>query len=209
MPKPPSDRAVAERCSRRAAPSFPLMIAASWLSACATPAPVVQEQPNVLKLSCTLVPATFLKQATELRDYRTDSHGHSVELWCDRDMFSAHWDLRVGWDEPADANGNRPPTVHRTATIAGCFFFNGDNTGPTIYQDPDHVFTKVQWTNKDPANDHKKHEFTYDYGSGDLTIVTTVPDTPPVTTVVRPQPSWEKLRELLPDPRHPVTASNP
>ena len=142
-------------------------------------------------------------RGNELRQYYRDNRGHDIELWCDRGTFNAHWDLRVGGDELVDKYGVVPaellPTVHRSATIGGCFFNDGESFGPVIYEGPDHQYSKVRWTNQDPANQHEKYEFNYDYSSDLITVVATTPGSPPVTAVVRPQESWEKLRELLPD----------
>ena len=156
---------------------------------------------------CTPVAVAFWRRGSELRQYYSDNHGHDVELWCHRGIFNAHWDLRVGGDQLADNYGVVPaellPTIHRSVTIGGCFFDNGESFGPIIYEGPDHQYIKVGWTNWDPANEHEKYEFAYDYGTGLVTVVATTPGSPPVMTVVRPQESWEQLQDLLPQRGRP------
>ena len=183
-----------------AAPVSALLMTALWLCACAgSPSP----DPQQAAAPCSPAGAAFWKQGQELRQYHTDHRGHDVELWCDRGVFNAHWDLRIGWDEFENAPGAvaaaRP--VHRSRTIAGCFVDWGESVGPDIAEGPDRQYSHIRWTNQDPANDHKKYEFSYDYATGNVTITTTIPGSPPATAVVRPQDNWEQLDALLPNPR--------
>ena len=169
------------------------------LCACAdapsTLGPAQPPQQQVAALPCHNVQAAVWEQGTELRQYFSDHHGHNVEVWCYRGMFRAHWDVRVGWDEP---QGQRP--VHHSATIGGCFFEDGQSVGPFIEQGVDHEFTRVEWTNQDPAHEHKRYKFSYDFGSGMLTITAAAPGAPPVTKIVAAQATWDDLKKALPIP---------
>lgn len=183
-----------------------LLATALCLSACAGPSassgPSSQalNQQELATLSCRFAGPAFWEIGTELRRHYEDGHGHHVGLWCERNVFGAHWDLRIDGDEP--------PEARRSMTIGGCFFNEGESNGPIIQVGEGHQYAKIEWTNQDPSNEHEKYTFAYDYSTGLVTITATIPGSPPATAVVHPQESWDKLKELLPDPERSVASSN-
>ena len=181
---------------RNAAAAASLLVAL-FLCACANTASTLDpSQPEVAALPCHNVQAAVWEQGTELRQYFTDHHGHDVEVWCYRGVFRAHWDVRVGWEE----RNVQQAAVHHSATIGGCFFEDGQSTGPFIEQGANHEFTKIEWTNQDPAHAHKKYRFSYDFGTRQLTITAAAPGTPPVTKIIAAQATWDDLEKALPLP---------
>ena len=176
-----------------------LLMTALLVGACANTAstldPAQPPQQEVAALPCHNVQAAVWEQGTELRQYFDDHQGHNVEVWCYRGVFRAHWDVRVGWDE---AQGQRP--VHHVATIGGCFFEDGQSVGPSIAEGANHAFTRVEWTNQDPAHAHKKYKFSYEFGTSKLTITAVAPGAPPVTKIVAAPASWDDLKAALPIP---------
>jgi hypothetical protein len=180
----------------RTAAAVSLILAVLLLAACANTASTLDPpQPAVAKLPCENVLVAVWAQGTELRQYYTDHHGRDIEVWCYRGVFRSHWDVRVGWDEQ---QGARP--VHHSATIGGCFFDNGQSVGPYIAETADDRYAKVAWTNEDPANEHKKYRFDYDFGTGQLTITGTIPGAPATTKTVAAPPGWDQLKAQLPFP---------
>ncbi len=137
----------------------------------------------------------------ERLEYFGDAHGHDVELWCVRGIFAAHFDLRIGWDEPGG--------VHRTRTIAGCFFNDGRNTGPDLSRDASGAFSRVEWTNRSPPSRQVAYRFSYDYGSDKVTITVDTPCHAPISKIVTTQENIDRLEALLPDPPDGGCASNP
>ena len=179
-----------------AAAAASLLLVALLLGACAGAPSTADPSPeNLARQPCTDAALAIWAQGDELRESFSDQHGHDVEVWCHRTIVRSHWDVRVGWDA---LQGTRP--VHRTATIAGCFFDFGQSTGPAITEAADHRFARVVWTNQDPANEHKKYTFSYDFGTGAVTITGTRPGAPPITRVVAAQPTWDDLKAQLPFP---------
>ncbi len=182
--------------ARTAAAAAVLVLTALCLGACAGTASTLEaRQPDLARLPCQNTVAAAWQNASELRQYFTDHHGHDVEVWCYRGIVRSHWDVRVGWDE-LDAQR----AVHRTATIAGCFFDDGQSTGPAIIEDADHRYIRVEWTNQDPANQHKSYRFSYDFATGKVTITGIIPGSPPVTRVVAAQGGWDEMKAQLPFP---------
>jgi hypothetical protein len=192
--------AAGKRCGALAATLPILLMTALWLCACAGPSSVDQGEQQLSALPCSLAAPAFWETGSQLRRSYGDGQGHHVELWCDRNLFSSHWDLRI--------DGGEPPEVRRSMTIGGCFFNEGESNGPIIYEGERHQYARIEWTNQDPANEHEKYKFVYDYSTGLVTITATEPGAPPAMAMVHPQESWEKLKDLLPDPRHPDAASN-
>ena len=115
----------------------------------------------------------------------TDGHGHTVELWCIRRVFTSNYDLRF------IQNG-------QSATIAGCYFNQAQNTGPTLHLAPSGAYTSVEWLNASLTAHGTSHRFTYEIATNQITITTTATCRPPITTVVTPQDNFEKLERLLP-----------
>ena len=103
--------------------------------------------------------------AERVRSY-VDPAGRSVDVWCERGLVTAHYVIRIGWNERADAGGvaasGAPVVVRRVKTIAGCYFTLGDNEGPEISEDSAHAFTKVTWTNMDANNRATAFRFSFD-----------------------------------------------
>lgn len=182
-----------------AATSSGLLATILWLCACTGPMTAEQRQEQLATLSCRFAGPAFWEIGSELRRHYEDGHGHHVELWCERNVFGAHWDLRI--------DGGEPPEAHRSMTIGGCFFNQGESNGPIIQEGAGRQYTKIEWTNQDPGNEHEKYSFAYDYSTGLVTITATVPGFPPATTVVHPQETWEKMKDLLPDPERSGAAS--
>ncbi len=184
------------KTARTAAAAVSLLIAALLLCACAnTSSTLDPPQPDLARVPCESVLPAVWDQGAELRQYHTDHHGRDVEVWCYRGVFRSHWDVRVGWDELEQQR-----SVHHTATIGGCFFDNGQSVGPWILEDADHRYTRIEWTNQDPANEHKKYRFSYDFSTGKETITGIIPGSPPITKVVAAQPTWDQLKAQLPFP---------
>ena len=139
--------------------------------------------------------------AERVRSY-VDPAGRSVEVWCIRSLFTAHYVVRIGWNdrEHAGAAAGQPTAVVRQVrTMAGCYFTHGDNEGPDISEDSAHAFTKVTWTNQDAHNRATAFRFSYDWTTGKLTITATAPGLAPVVRIVDPPDTYEALHKLLPD----------
>jgi hypothetical protein len=148
------------------------------------PSPAVAE---VSTFHCRSAGLTLGKIGRERVEHFEDRHGHDIELWCVRGIFTAHYDLRVGSND-------------RSMTIAGCFFNHGTNTGPDISFDANGAFSKVEWTNEAPPSESVTYRFRYDYGTRMVAITAITPCHPPVSKVVAPQENFERLADLLPDP---------
>ena len=152
---------------------------------------------------CRAAGAEFWKAGNRRVEYYQDQHGHAVELWCARGVFSAHYDLRVDRADPADrhgaAAGQSADVRHHSMTVAGCLFNYGKNIGPDIYRDASGAYSKVDWTSRDPSR-REEYRFSYDFSTGMVTITLTTPCSAPVSKVVAPQESYEKLTDVLPDP---------
>lgn len=134
--------------------------------------------------------------AERLASY-VDAAGRGVEVWCLRGMFSAHYDLRVTWNEPDGAHG---AMVRRVKSVAGCYFVKGENTGPDIAEDPAGVFTRVTWTNANPRDKGAGYAFSFDWTTGKLTITATASGKAPAVRVVDPPDDYDALDRLLPEP---------
>lgn len=121
---------------------------------------------------------------TRLQTY-TDTQGRTVELWCVRRVFGSNFDLRV------IESGT-------TATIAGCYFAQATNIGPTLHLAPSGAYTKVEWINQSLTAQGTSYRFSYDFAARAVTITATAACRPPATTVLPPQKNFEDLERLLP-----------
>ncbi len=121
---------------------------------------------------------------TRLQTY-SDGQGRTVELWCVRRVFGSNFDLRV------IENG-------RSATIAGCYFAQATNIGPTLHLAPSGAYTKVEWINQSLTAQGTSYRFSYDFAARAVTITATAACRPPVTRTVPPQPDFQHLERLLP-----------
>jgi hypothetical protein len=143
---------------------------------------------------CHSAGLAFGKVGRERVEHFDDQHGHDVELWCVRGVFSAHYDLRIGWNDRA------APGAHRSMTIAGCFFNHGHNIGPELFADATGAYSKVEWINVSPPSENVTYRFSYDYASGMVTITMSDPCHQPISKVVAPQETFEQLDKMLPGP---------
>ncbi len=134
----------------------------------------------------------FGPSGARMLEHFEDGHGHDVELWCVRDLFQAHFDLRIGWHDPAN--------IRRQASIAGCFFNDGRNDGPNFSRDPTGAFTAVEWINRSPPSRNVAYRFRYDYATARVTVTVETPCHPPVAKTIPPQPDIDRLEDMLPDP---------
>jgi hypothetical protein len=118
-------------------------------------------------------------------------------------MFSAHYDIRIGWNERGGsgeaATAQPPAVIRRVKTVAGCYFIKGDNEGPVILEDSAHAFTKVTWTNLNQKRKDTGYVFSFDWSTGKLTITATAAGRAPAVRIVDPPDDFEELRRLLPD----------
>lgn len=136
-----------------------------------------------------------------------DGHGHRIELWCTRRIFDSQFDLRAS---VGPARGDHPQgsaAFDRLATVAGCFFDNGETIGPTIIDDVRGAYAKVEWINEDPSH-WRKYRFSYDFGTRLVTVTATVQGCDPITKVLAPQPSYAQLSALLPHPEKGACRAN-
>ncbi len=124
---------------------------------------------------------------TRLQTY-TDGHGRTVELWCVRWMFGSNFDLRV------IENG-------QSATVAGCYFAQAHNIGPTLHLAPSGAYTRVEWINQSLTAAGTSYRFSYDFAARQVTITATAACRAPVTLTVAPQPDFQQLERLLPPPQ--------
>ncbi len=115
----------------------------------------------------------------------TDGHGHTVELWCIRRVFTANYDLRFIRN-------------NQSATIAGCYFNKAQNLGPTLHLAPSGAYTSVEWLNQSLTSTGTSHHFAYNIATNQITVTTTATCRPPVITVLPPHADFEKLERLLP-----------
>jgi hypothetical protein len=169
-----------------------LLLAVLWLCA-PRPAPAQEMVPGTT-MHCRSAGLAFGKVGRERIEHFDDQHGHDVELWCVRGVLNAHYDLRIGWNDPS------APGVHRSMTIAGCFFNHGHNAGPDLTWDAGGAYSKVEWTNESPPPENVSYRFSYDYASGMVTITASTPCHAPVSKLVAPQEYFEQLDRLLPKP---------
>jgi hypothetical protein len=142
------------------------------------------------------------KPGEERLEYFGDGHGHEVELWCVRGIFSAHFDLRIGWIE-------QPSGVRRTRTIAGCFFDDGRNSGPDMVRDTNGAYSRVEWINRSPPSKQTTYRFSYDYSADKVSITVETPCHAPISKIVAPQENIDRLEALLPDPPRGACPSDP
>jgi hypothetical protein len=121
---------------------------------------------------------------TRLQTY-SDGQGRTVELWCVRRVFGSNFDLRV---------------IERgqSATVAGCYFAQANNIGPTLHLAPSGAYTKVEWINQSLTAQGTSYRFSYDFAARQVTITATAACRPPATTVLAPQKNFEDLERLLP-----------
>lgn len=115
----------------------------------------------------------------------SDGHGRTVELWCVRRVFGSNFDLRV-------VEGGR------SATVAGCYFAQAQNIGPTLHLAPSGAYTKVEWVNESLTARGTSYRFSYDFAARAVTITATAACRAPVTLTVPPQPDFQQLERLLP-----------
>jgi hypothetical protein len=165
-----------------------LTVSGSWL--CAPPSVLAADT----VLHCHSAGLMLDKVGRELVEHFDDRHGRDIELWCVRGIFTAHFDLRIGWNDRAIPGG------HRSMTIAGCFFNHGNNIGPDLSFDASGAYSKVEWTNEAPPSENVTYRFSYDYGTGMVTITATTPCHAPISKVVTPQENFDQLHDLLPEP---------
>lgn len=168
-------------------------------------APANRSGPALAALALLLLPCTAAAQApppgtrtecnsaglalsaigeTRLQTY-SDGQGRTVELWCVRRVFGSNFDLRV------IENG-------QGATVAGCYFAQANNIGPTLHLAPSGAYTKVEWINQSLTAQGTSYRFSYDFSARQVTITATAACRPPVTTVLAPQKNFEDLERLLP-----------
>jgi hypothetical protein len=164
----------------------------------------VSQTPQVSQTHCRSAALKFGAVGSELIERFDDGHGHDVELWCVRTVFTAHFDLRIGWDEQTPSG-----LIHRSATIAGCFFNHGRNSGPDLVRDNQGAWSKVEWTNIGPPDDNATYRFSYDYHSGMVTVTAATACHGPVTRLLEPQANFERLNDLLPDPPEGACGGRP
>ena len=142
------------------------------------------------------------KPGEERLEYFDDRHGHQVELWCIKGIFAAHFDLRIGWTEQMSG-------VHRSRTIAGCFFDDGRNSGPDMVRDADGAYTRVEWINRSPPSKQTTYRFSYDYSADMVSIAVETPCHAPISKIVAPQDNIDRLEALLPEPPAGACSSDP
>lgn len=158
--------------------ALPLLLLPSPSAAQSAPPPNTRTECNHAGLA--------LSEIGETRQHTyTDGHGHTVELWCIRRIFTSNYDLRF------IRNGH-------SATIAGCYFNKAQNLGPTLHLAPSGAYTRVEWLNQSLTARGTSHHFAYEIATNQITITTTATCRPPITTVLPPQADFEKLERLLP-----------
>ncbi|MCX7378725.1 MAG: hypothetical protein NTY94_18490 [Alphaproteobacteria bacterium] len=121
---------------------------------------------------------------TRLQTY-SDGQGRTVELWCIRGMFDSHFDLRM--------------VEHgQSVTIAGCYFAQARNIGPTLHLAPSGAYTRVEWINESLTAAGTSYRFTYDVTARQVTVTASAACRPPATITLPPQPDFRHLERLLP-----------
>ena len=98
-----------------------------------------------------------------------DAKGNDVEVWCVRNVnfFSqeAYYELRISY--PVFTSG----IIRHTA--GGCYFDGGQNLGPILNGDKPGIndLQNVTWVNIDPKHPGTNYTFTYDWKTGNVTII--------------------------------------
>ena len=141
------------------------------------------------------------KPGEERLEYFDDRHGPDVELWCVRGVFAAHFDLRIGWTDQSSG-------VHRSRTIAGCFFDDGRNSGPNMTSDDAGTYARVEWINRSPPSKNTTYRFSYDYRVDKVTITVESACHAPISKIVAPQDNIDRLEALLPEPPRDACVSD-
>lgn len=160
---------------------------ASLLLPCSAPQaqPATHAPPPGIRTECNSAGLAFGSVGESRLQTYSDGHGRTVELWCIRRVFGSNFDLRV------IENG-------RSATIAGCYFAQAQNIGPTLHLAPSGAYTKVEWVNESLTASGTSYRFSYDFAARQVTVTATAACRPPVTVTLPPQPGYEQLERLLP-----------
>jgi hypothetical protein len=160
-----------------------LLAPASAPSANAQPA--AQSPPPGTRTECNSAGLAFGSIGESRLQTYTDGHGRTVELWCVRGMFGSNFDLRV-------------IESGQSATVAGCYFAQAHNHGPTLHLAPSGAYTKVEWVNISLTATGTSYRFSYDFTARQVTVTATATCRPPATVTLPPQPDFQHLERLLP-----------
>ncbi|HUN41939.1 MAG TPA: hypothetical protein VMU81_16765 [Acetobacteraceae bacterium] len=191
--------------SRLLAPALLIGLALAGPSRC----PTASAAAAITRFSCQGAILGFRKLGNQRLASYQDGHGHRIEIWCTRRIFDSQFDLRIALEQSShDSDGpHDPPAPERLATVGGCFFDNGENDGPIIVRGPSGAYARVDWITETPSH-RRKYHFSYDFTTKLLTVTAMVQGCAPVSKIVAPQASYQKLAALLPHPETQACAAS-